>query len=228
MAVPMLGYGRFVLPFLLRFGLASRTKNRNIYRLHESYDGFSLDHPQTRVPDRFNIQSNQHFIVRRGRTRDSVVFNPTRSRGRLYWSGPLGFKQREPKGVDPDEVHQSVRFDVRYPYVRVQKERHGRRYVEKHRVRQDTKVYGRYTAFLSLVNKTYGRYSEWNEVADAFSSTLGVGGTPLELAESLLINEFIDRIYGVRANFLKQELYSRRWYVLPIGVDALSNFWRHF
>lgn len=118
------------------------------------------------------------------------------------------------------------RFDWRSGYLRVSRSKTARKRAEMNRRRRDKKT-GRYGQFLVFVNRTYGRHSEWEEVADAWSRTVAQGGTMLDFVETLAINEAIDRVYGARALLLREEVYSRHWYRLPIGIDALSNFWRH-
>lgn len=180
-------------------------------------------------PSRFPIASSPQFLKRTGKNYDSVLFRPRPFVRRSAYGSPLAIRQDSlvDRSARPDD-YTSVRFDSRNSVVRVQRARTSSSRSELNRPRRDRKVYGRYAAFLSLVNRTYGRYSEWNEVAEAYSSTLLQGGTPLDLMEALLINEAIDRVYGTRMRLLKRFVYTQPWYTLPIGIDALSNFWRHY
>ena len=79
---------------------------------------------------------------------------------------------------------------------------------------------------LSLINRTYGPYSEWLDLQDAFRNNWQYGAG--SIATALAFNEAVDRSYGARARLLKRSVYSKSWYRLPVGYDALSNLWRHW
>ncbi|MCG7868610.1 MAG: hypothetical protein JAY74_19850 [Candidatus Thiodiazotropha taylori] len=90
---------------------------------------------------------------------------------------------------------------------------------EYHRRRRDKKVGRGYRRLLSFVNRTYGRFDEFVEVADAFGNNVG----PVEALTALAVNEAVDHYYGARARLLRKHIYSKDWYKLPIGIDAITG-----
>lgn len=90
---------------------------------------------------------------------------------------------------------------------------------EYHRRRRDKKVGRGYRRLLSFVNRTYGRFDEFAEVADAFGNNVG----PVEALTALAVNEAVDRYYGARARMLRRHIYSKDWYKLPVGIDAITG-----
>ncbi|MBV2092771.1 MAG: hypothetical protein KUF72_17980 [Candidatus Thiodiazotropha sp. (ex Ctena orbiculata)] len=90
---------------------------------------------------------------------------------------------------------------------------------EYHRRRRDKKVGRGYRRLLSFVNRTYGRFDEFVEVADAFGNNVG----PVETLTALAVNEAVDFAYGARARALRKHIYSKKWYVLPVGIDAITG-----
>lgn len=92
---------------------------------------------------------------------------------------------------------------------------------EMNRRRRDMKVPGWYMAGLMAVNKTYGRLSEYGDLAVAVKTA----NTPLQLLGNLALSEAVDRAYGYRAKKLREKLYSKPYYRLPVGVDMLSRLW---
>lgn len=98
-----------------------------------------------------------------------------------------------------------------------------RRRPETHRKRQDKKVPGLYRRALRFADRTYGTYGELAEIAQAFQDNTDLPA----ILSALAINEAVDRAYGLRARFLRDQLYSRAWYILPVGIDfAFSPFQR--
>ena len=94
-------------------------------------------------------------------------------------------------------------------------------FAEFNRRRKDDKLYGKsYKAALAAVNRTYGRASEYAEFAHAWSTNWG---DPLAVGTALALNEAVDFAYGQRARFLRDQVYSRPFYDLPIGIDALRS-----
>lgn len=94
---------------------------------------------------------------------------------------------------------------------------------EENRRRRDSKVPGFYSRGLALVNRTYGPYSEFAEVQHAFQEH---GADFDRLVTALAVNEAVDRLYGARAKFLRERVYSSRLYPFPVGYDMLSRLWR--
>lgn len=92
---------------------------------------------------------------------------------------------------------------------------------EYHRSRQDKKVGRLYRRALRFVNRTYGRYSEIAEIAEAFQYNNEIP----QILTALAINEAVDYAYGRRARFLRDEIYSKDWYKLPVGIDFIKSRW---
>lgn len=95
---------------------------------------------------------------------------------------------------------------------------HGKR-AEFHRRRYDKKVGKMYRRTLRFVNRTYGGYSEYAEIAEAFAYNQDVP----EILTALAINEAVDKAVGYRARFLRDNIYSRDWYKLPVGIDFIGS-----
>lgn len=94
---------------------------------------------------------------------------------------------------------------------------------EQSRRRKDQKVPRGYRRLLSLVNRTYGPYSEYMETVHAFQQS---AGDPSRFVELMAINQAIDVVYGKRAKLLKEHVYSHKLWVFPVGYDTLSRLWR--
>lgn len=93
---------------------------------------------------------------------------------------------------------------------------------EEHRRRKDAKLDIGYNRVLRLINRTYGRASEYLEFQHAFQHN----ETAYEIATALAINEAIDHSYGARGRFLRDEVYRSGYWHLPVGYDTLSRLWR--
>lgn len=90
------------------------------------------------------------------------------------------------------------------------------------RRRHDSKVPFFYNRFLSILNRTYGPYTEFME----FNTALQMARSPVEFATIMALNQAIDIAYGRRARFLKQKVYNSGKWPFPVGYDALSRLWR--
>ncbi len=99
----------------------------------------------------------------------------------------------------------------------------GGRPPDENRRRRDSKVPFFYNRFLSIVNRTYGPYSEFMEFMHALNFSRG---NPVAFATAMATNQAIDRYYGARAQALKRHVYSTKYWNLPVGYDALSRLWR--
>jgi hypothetical protein len=91
---------------------------------------------------------------------------------------------------------------------------------EGNRQRRDTKA-RRYKQLLRFVNRTYGRYDDVRDVAEAwkYSSNLS------DFVEALAINEAIDFTYGKRSQLINKHINQPLR--LPVGALALRSLWRH-
>ena len=121
------------------------------------------------------------------------------------------------------ETMPAVSYGVRRSgqgHIIIRRPREKRR-AEENRRRKDHKLYGRYwRMYQSFVTKTYGRYSELAELADAFRLNYD---DPVGLISTLATNEAIDHAYGRRARFLRDKIYSRSWYPFPVGIDTIAS-----
>lgn len=225
----MLTYTRAMLPWLQRHGVATRTKN-GIWKFDISPRN-ALDHSHTHVAQgrefRFPYPGdNRYFRNVHRRTRDYMIFRP--GRAQLFPGNQMVYSPLYPvvSRSEIEDPYRLIRIDESGGYYRVFRGRTGRKHAERNRRRRDTKVPGAYQTFLRVVYNTYGRYSEWMEFADATGGTIARGGTLLDMAHALAWNEIIDQVYGTRARMLRRHIYSHPLYVLPVGLDALSRFWR--
>lgn len=91
---------------------------------------------------------------------------------------------------------------------------------EANRRRKDQKIDYGYRRILSAINRTYGRYDEFAEFTDTYWQN---AHDPAQLFTALALNEAVDVAYGNRARLLRENLYSRPEYKLPIGIDALNT-----
>lgn len=92
---------------------------------------------------------------------------------------------------------------------------------EMNRKRHDSKLagFGYYNKALTLVNRTYGSYTEMMDFQQAMSHFPDMEAVITALAA----NQAVDYAYGQRAKGLKQYVYSSPYYRLPVGIDALQT-----
>lgn len=90
---------------------------------------------------------------------------------------------------------------------------------EGNRRRKDQKVPGAYRRLLAFTNRTFGRYSEWAEVNDAWQNN----PDPAAFLTALAANQAIDVAYGARAQVLKSQIYDREFYRLPFGLEFITS-----
>ncbi len=93
---------------------------------------------------------------------------------------------------------------------------------EWNRRRHDQKTDYGYNRLLGFINRTYGSSSEYLEFLTAFQNNPEF----MQFVTALGLNQAVDRYYGERANWLKQNVYSSQHWRLPVGYDALSRLWR--
>ena len=90
-----------------------------------------------------------------------------------------------------------------------------------HRRRHDSKVPGWYNRSLAIINRTYGRLSEYGDLASVLYHNNSVPAVMTGLA----LENAIDYAYGAQNRFLKENVYGRYWN-LPFGIQAASRLWR--
>lgn len=226
MAIPMLLYGSRALPYLLRQGLVKRV-GLHTYKFTDTFDVSDMTTPNPFEFPSYSVRrrfiSTPYGGLIQGRRHTTYAVRPRRDLlNRAHWSSVAPIGSDIGSGSVP---YQSVNLRLAGDIVFVKRQlNYNRRRDEANRPRQDKKVPGRYAAFLRFVNRTWGTYSEMEEFAEAWSQS----ATLYAVVEALFYNEMIDRVYGTRMNLLKRHVYSKSFYTLPIGLDALSNAWRHF
>lgn len=202
---------------------------RKMYRIrvNELYDlgENAYDHPQ-----------NKYYKYRE-RTQITPLFQPDRSRsdefrpvsviapGQFQFESETGSGDIQfPISTRVGNVRRSRSIHDRTPRVitfRPDKPWTHSRRAEFHRRRKDKKIGKMYRRALRFVNRTYGTYSELAEIAEAFHYNQDVP----EILTALAINESVDKAYGERARFLRDNIYSRSWYRLPVGIDFIQSRW---
>ena len=98
------------------------------------------------------------------------------------------------------------------------REEHRRRYRE-HKL-GGAKFHRHYTNFLSLVNRTYGRYDDLVDLGVAYKLS---DGNLLEFGQNALAMELADRAIGTKAQLLKRHIYSQPWYKSPFGIGTTKK-----
>jgi hypothetical protein len=98
------------------------------------------------------------------------------------------------------------------------REEHRRRYRE-HKL-GGAKFHRHYTNFLSLVNRTYGRYDDLVDLGVAYKLS---DGNLLQFGQNALAMELADRAIGTKAQLLKRNIYSQPWYKSPFGIGTTKN-----
>lgn len=107
--------------------------------------------------------------------------------------------------------------------IRRQNDRRKIREENRKRDKYESKVPRAVRRLHAFANRTYGTYSEAAEISSAFHSNQG---DPMGFITALGINEAVDRAYGARARFLREQIYSRDFYRLPFGIDFIIRPFR--
>ncbi len=94
---------------------------------------------------------------------------------------------------------------------------------EPNRRRHDSKIPGAIRRLYRLAHLTINTPSELLEFLEAYHNN---PNDPIAFATALAYNEWIDRIFGYRAQLLKKHIYSHASYRLPVGFDTISRIWR--
>ena len=146
-----------------------------------------------------------------------IDLNSNRSKPAGYATAGTHFlfdRKQLPPTVDP------ITLEQRQNVLRTMQGKKARYRDEGNRQRRDTKA-RRYKQLLRFVNRTYGRYTEAQEVAFAWNNTTNVS----DFVEALAVNEGIDRLYGARARLERE--YINKPLRLPVGYRALRSIWRY-
>lgn len=139
-------------------------------------------------------------------------------RPEMYFSnGTHIVKTRDPlpETVDP------IMLEQRGHILRIKQSKKPRYIDEGNRKRRDTKA-RRYKQLLRFVNQTYGRYTDVQDIAEAWNSTQTLSA----FVEAVAINEAIDRYYAQKSKRINQPIYQK----LNIGGTplALRTAWKLF
>lgn len=119
----------------------------------------------------------------------------------MYFSnGTHIVKTRDPlpQIVDP------ITLEQRGHILRIKQSKKARYIDEGNRKRRDTKA-RRYKQLLRFVNQTYGRYSDVQDIAQAWNSTQTLSA----FVETVAINEAIDRYYAHKSKAINQPIYQK-------------------
>lgn len=118
-----------------------------------------------------------------------------------------------PEIVDP------ITLEQRGHILRIKQSKKARYIDEGNRKRRDTKA-RRYKQLLRFVNQTYGRYSDVQDIAEAWNSTQTLSA----FVEAVAINEAIDRYYAQKSKRINQPIYQK----LNVGGTplALRTAWK--
>jgi hypothetical protein len=225
MAVPILAPARELLRWLLRTDPEEYAKmfrsgpNQTIYIQQPLYLK-TIDQPKLNPPIGKTSPYANYSPGKRANSRPAWYLTLTRPpslSGALGWAGPVHFINR---GLEPDFID-PITLERRGRILRVQQAKTPVYRAEGNRQRRDTKA-RRYKQLLAFVNRTYGTYSEVAEVAEAWQRSQNLS----DFVEALAINEGIDRLYGARAAALKEYVYDKPFYKLPVGLNAIRSIWR--
>lgn len=120
-----------------------------------------------------------------------------------------------PETVNP------ITLEQRGHILRIKQSKKPRYIDEGNRRRRDTKA-RRYKQLLRFVNQTYGRYSDVQDIAEAWNTS----ETLSTFVETVAINEAIDRYYAQRSNLKRDLIYK------PLNIGgtplALRTAWKLF
>ena len=204
---------------LRKLGIWKKGPN-NTYRITTPLNLETIDQ-QKLQPTEWLVRKNPYVEVRTGRSNSRkqiyIDLKANRSKPAGYATAGTHFNysaKNLPDTVDP------ITLEQRGHILRIMQSKRARYRDEGNRKRKDTKA-RRYKQLLRFVNRTYGRYTEAEEVAFAWDNTSNVS----DFVEALAVNEGIDRLYGTRAKLEKK--YINQPLNLPVGYRALRSLWRY-
>ena len=214
----MIALTRQSVNILKILGLWKKGPN-NTYRITTPLDLETIDQPKLQT-DEWQTRNNPYVQVEQKRINSNkkiyIDLNSNKARPAGYATSGTHYnfnKRSLPLHVDP------ITLEQRGHVLRIMQSKKARYRDEGNRQRRDTKA-RRYKQLLRLVNRTYGTYTEAQEVAFAWQNSANVS----DFVETLAVNEGIDRLYGTRARlerkFINQPLR------LPVGYRALRSIWR--
>ena len=180
----------------------------------------TIDQPTIQATN-WTTRNNPHVHVHHGRanTNNQVFINlrqPT-TKPRTYISNGTYYdfdKNTLPLSVYP------ITFEERNGVLRIMQGKKARYRDEGNRRRKDTKA-RRYKQLLRFVNRTYGRYDEARDVAEAWKYSTNLS----DFVEALAINEAIDIMYGRRSQLINKSINQPL--MLPVGALAIRSLWRY-
>ena len=192
----------------------------NTYKITTPLNLETIDQ-QKLAATKYSTRNNPYVEVEQKRVNSNkkiyIDLNANRSKPAGYATTGTYFnfkKEALPPTVDP------ITLEQRQNALRVMQSKKARYRDEGNRKRKDTKA-RRYKQLLRFVNRTYGRYTEAEEVAFAWNNTTNVS----DFVEALAVNEGIDRLYGTRAK-LEKKLINQPLR-LPVGYRAIRSIWRY-
>mgnify|MGYP000048451992 CR=1 FL=1 len=215
----MIPLTKWSVNILRKMGIWKKGPN-NTYRITTPLNLETLDQPKLQ-PTEWLVRKNPYVEVRTGRSNSRktiyVDLNADRAKPAGYATAGTHFNystKNLPLTVDP------ITMEQRGHILRIMQSKRARYRDEGNRPRKDTKA-RRYKQLLRFVNRTYGQYTEAQEVAWAWNNTSNVS----DFVEALAVNEGIDRLYGTRAQLEKK--YINQPLNLPVGYRALRSIWRY-
>lgn len=125
-----------------------------------------------------------------------------------------------PRGPEPQDLY-PITFEQRRHILRIKQSKSPRYRDERNRPRRDTKA-RRYRQALRLVNQTYGRYTDVQDVAEAWKNTHNIS----DFVEAIAVNEAIDNLLAAKSRYVNKPIYQK----LEIGGTplALRTAWKLF
>jgi hypothetical protein len=204
---------------LRRMGIWKKGPN-NTYKITTPLNLETIDQ-QKLSATKYSTRNNPYVEVEQKRVNSNkkiyIDLNANRSKPAGYATAGTYFnfkKEALPPIVDP------ITLEQRQNALRLMQSKKARYRDEGNRKRKDTKA-RRYKQLLRFVNRTYGSYTEAEEVAFAWNNTSNVS----DFVEALAVNEGIDRLYGTRAKLEKK--YINQPLRLPVGYRAIRSIWRY-
>jgi hypothetical protein len=204
---------------LRKLGIWKKGPN-NTYRITTPLDLKTIDQQKLQAT-KWSTRKNPYVEVEQKRVNSNkkiyIDLRASKARPAGYATAGTHFnfdKNSMPTHVDP------ITLEKRGYVLRTMQGKKARYRDEGNRQRRDTKA-RRYKQLLRFVNRTYGRYTEAQEVAFAWNNTTNVS----DFVEALAVNEGIDRLYGARARLERK--FINEPLRLPVGYRALRSIWRY-
>ena len=192
----------------------------NTYRITTPLNLETIDQNKI-ATDKWQTRNNPYVEVEQKRINSNkkvyIDLNASSQRAAGYAAAGTHYnfnKQALPPTVQP------ITLEQRGNVLRIMQSKRARYRDEGNRQRRDKKA-RRYKQLLRFVNRTYGRFTEAEEVAFAWKHSTNVS----DFVETLAVNEGIDRLYGSRARLERK--FINRPLRLPVGYRALRSIWRY-